>query len=503
MALALRYAARSDLGLIRDGNEDSGYAGPRLLVVADGMGGHAAGEVASTIAVRTMANLDEDSPGGDLLDTLAAAVDSANSHLRDMVHGDPDLDGMGTTLTALLRAGSRFGLVHVGDSRCYLLRDGELQQITHDHTFVQGLVDEGRITEDEARTHPHRSLLLRALDGRHDAEPDLTTFEVRTGDRLLVCSDGLCGYVDDASIERVLTSGSPDSASLELLQMALAAGGPDNITCVVADVVDGAAPVDPDSAAAAFGPLLVGAAAEQARGRMSDDTATQPAVVREGGAHAADAGADPEELRYAPRAPRRFRWLRRIVVLALLLGLLGFVGKFAYDWTQEQYYVADSGEGVAIYQGIHADVPLVTLSSLHEESGLPLSQLPSYWRNRVVDGIDATGLANAHNIVRELQDTARACAQAGEPQQTNPPQSPRPGSSPSAGDRNQRNDGQRTSAGRTPSSQASPNGSTGGRDGAAGRPEPSGSPTSGTNRPSPTPTSTPLPDDPDCAGATS
>lgn len=192
------------------------------------------------------------------------------------------------------------------------------------------------------------------------------------------------------------------------------------------------------------------------------------------------------------------------MVLALLLGVLGFVGKFAYDWTQEQYYVADSGEGVAIYQGIHADVPLVTLSSLHEESGLPLSQLPSYWRNRVVDGIDATGLANAHNIVRELQDTARACAQAGEPQQTNPPQSPRPGSSPSAGDRNQRNDGQRTSAGRTPSSpQASPNGSTGGRNGAAGRPEPSGSPTSGTNRPSPTPTSTPLPDDPDCAGATS
>jgi len=501
MSFALRYSATSDVGRVRKNNQDSGFASDQLLVVADGMGGAAAGDLASAVTVQTMRRLHDQHPD-DILSALAGAVQRANDRLGEIIEEDPSVEGMGTTVTAMMFDGDVMGLAHIGDSRAYLLRDAHLQQLTQDHTFVQGLVDEGRITEDEARTHPHRSLLLRALDGRHDAEPDLTTFEVRTGDRLLVCSDGLCGYVDDASIERVLASGSPDSASLELLQMALAAGGPDNITCVVADVVDGAAPADPDSAAAAFGPLLVGAAAEQARGRMSDDTATQPAVVREGGAHAADAGADPEELRYAPRAPRRFRWLRRIVVLALLLGVLGFAGKLAYDWTQEQYYVADSGEGVAIYQGIHADVPLVTLSSLHEESGLPLSQLPSYWRNRVVDGIDATGLANAHNIVRELQDTARACAQAGEPQQTNPPQSPRPGSSPSARDRNQRNDGGRTSAGRAPSSQASPNGSTGGRNGAAGRPGPSGSPSSGTNQPSPTPTSTPLPDDPDCAGAT-
>jgi protein phosphatase len=157
MALALRYAARSDTGLIRAINEDSGYAGPRLLVIADGVGGHAAGEVASSVAVAAMAALDEDSPGGDLLERLSSAVTGANSHLRDMVNGDPDLKGMGTTLTAVLRAGSRFGLVHVGDSRCYLLRGGQLQQITHDHTFVQTLVDEGRITAEEADHHPQRN----------------------------------------------------------------------------------------------------------------------------------------------------------------------------------------------------------------------------------------------------------------------------------------------------------------------------------------------------------
>ena len=154
MALALRYSARSDVGLLREINEDSGYAGPRLLVIADGVGGHAAGEVASSVAVGVLSGLDEDSPGGDLLEELADAIHTANQHLRDMVQGDPELAGMGTTVTALLRAGGRFGLVHVGDSRGYLLRNGELQRITKDHTFVQSLVEEGLLTAEEAAHHP-------------------------------------------------------------------------------------------------------------------------------------------------------------------------------------------------------------------------------------------------------------------------------------------------------------------------------------------------------------
>src|SRR5512135_2498801 len=185
MTLVLRYAVRSDVGLLRDGNEDSLYAGPRLLAVADGMGGHAAGEVASAIAIAALAPLDEDAPGADLTEALRRATISANDQLREMVSADSALDGMGTTLTAVLSAGVRLGLVHVGDSRAYLLRDRVLQQITHDHTLVQTLVDEGRLAAEEAGSHPQRSLLTRALDGRGSVELDLSVREARAGDRYL------------------------------------------------------------------------------------------------------------------------------------------------------------------------------------------------------------------------------------------------------------------------------------------------------------------------------
>ena len=195
MTLALRFAAVSHVGLLREGNEDSVYAGPQVLAVADGMGGHAAGEVASAVAIAALRHLDSDVPGSDLLDVLRASAESANEHLRDMVAGDPTLEGMGTTLTALLFAGSRIGLLHIGDSRAYLLRDGRIGQITHDHTLVQRLVDEGRISEQEAGSHPQRSLITRALDGREGIEPDLSVREARPGDRYLLCTDGLTGPV--------------------------------------------------------------------------------------------------------------------------------------------------------------------------------------------------------------------------------------------------------------------------------------------------------------------
>ncbi len=174
-----------------------------------------------------------------------------------MVHGDPDLSGMGTTLTALLRAGSRFGLVHVGDSRCYLLRDGQLQQITRDHTFVQTLLDEGRITAEEADHHPQRNLITHALDGREDVELDLSVREARAGDRYLLCSDGLSGVVSEETIRDTLAAeASTDVAVEQLVELALKGGGPDNITAIVADVVE--VETKPPSAV----PVTVGAAAE-------------------------------------------------------------------------------------------------------------------------------------------------------------------------------------------------------------------------------------------------
>jgi serine/threonine protein phosphatase PrpC len=211
VTLVLRYAARSDVGLVRSNNEDSVYAGARLLALADGM--------------------------GDLLAKLDAAVHSGNSAIAAQVEMEPDLEGMGTTLTAILFAGNRIGMIHIGDSRGYLLRDGELTQITKDDTFVQTLVDEGRITKEEAHSHPQRSLIMRALTG-HEVEPTLTMREVRLGDRYLLCSDGLSDPVSDETILDALKIPDVTDSADRLIELALRGGGPDNVTVVVADVVD-------------------------------------------------------------------------------------------------------------------------------------------------------------------------------------------------------------------------------------------------------------------------
>ncbi|HEY0938268.1 MAG TPA: PP2C family serine/threonine-protein phosphatase, partial [Trebonia sp.] len=261
MTLALRYSVRSDVGLLREGNEDSAYAGPHLLAVADGMGGHAAGEVASAATITTIAPLDVEDPGPDLVGALDDAVARANLRLQELIISDPAIEGMGTTLTALLWSDGYAALCHIGDSRAYLLRDGQFHQITHDHTLVQSLVDEGKITEDDVATHPHRSLLLRALDGRTIAEPDLVPLETYPGDRYLLCSDGLSGVVTELTLHQTLSSvPEPDKAALRLVDLAIKGGGPDNITCIVADVIDAHSSRVPPT----WQPVFAGAAANGA-----------------------------------------------------------------------------------------------------------------------------------------------------------------------------------------------------------------------------------------------
>jgi PPM family protein phosphatase len=259
MTLALRYAVRSDVGLLREGNEDSAYAGPHLLAVADGVGGNAAGEVASAATIKTIARLDAEDPGPDLVGALADAVATANLRLQELISSDPAIEGMGTTLTALLWSEGYGALCHVGDSRAYLLRDGQFIQVTHDHTLVQSLVDEGRITEDDAATHPNRSLLLRALDGRTIAETDLTLLETYPADRYLLCSDGLSGVMSEQTLHRVLASVRDlDEVTLRLVELAIEGGGPDNITCIVADVIDARSSRVPPTRQ----PVFAGAAAD-------------------------------------------------------------------------------------------------------------------------------------------------------------------------------------------------------------------------------------------------
>ncbi|MDK8799417.1 PP2C family protein-serine/threonine phosphatase [Corynebacterium coyleae] len=237
MKLALDFVAASDRGLVRTNNEDSAYAGPHLLVLADGMGGHAAGEVASQLMVEHMEHLDRDPKDADMLALLGAAAEDANASIAESVGTHPEQAGMGTTLTALMFNGQQFGLIHVGDSRGYLLRDGKLTQLTVDDTFVQSLVDEGKLAAEDVSSHPQKSLILKAYTGR-EVEPHLELVEVKPGDRVLLCSDGLSDPVTRETIEIALGDGTPEMAAQRLIELALRSGGPDNVTVVVAEVVE-------------------------------------------------------------------------------------------------------------------------------------------------------------------------------------------------------------------------------------------------------------------------
>ncbi|MBO0868408.1 MAG: serine/threonine-protein phosphatase [Micromonosporaceae bacterium] len=399
MTLTLRYAARSDRGLIRDGNQDSVYAGPRLLAVADGMGGMAAGDVASNIVIAAMAPLDEDVPGDALIDNLRSAVESANQQLRDAVDANPAMEGMGTTLTAMLFSGSKFGMVHIGDSRAYLLRDGEFVQVTKDDTYVQMLVDEGRISPEEASSHPQRSLLTRALDGR-DIDPEYRVRPAVPGDRYLICSDGLTAVVSTDTIAETMREYVDPAQCVErLVQLALRGGGPDNVTVIIADVTD--------DDIMEQRPVVGGAAAR--------DRGLAPTV--EGSTPASRASAlsaprpplpenPPEEEHDRPKRHP----LRTSLLVLILLALIG--GGLWYGWrlTQSQYYIGATPDGaVVIFRGIPGQIAGVHLSNVYSRPTTPvrLDDLTKVAQDRVRQGsIQANTAADAQRKLDELLNPA-------------------------------------------------------------------------------------------------
>ncbi len=401
MTLSLRLGAVSDVGRSRKKNDDSGYAGPHFVMVADGMGGAPAGDLASALAISTMRRLDAPAPD-DMLEALAGAVHRANDRLAETIEEDSSVEGMGTTVTAVLFDGERIGVAHLGDSRGYLWRDGELLRLTSDHTWVQSLIDEGRINEEEAKVHSHRSLLLKVLDGRHDNDPDLTLYDVQAGDRILLCSDGLSSFVDHDRLERVMSIGNADAVATELVQLALEGASNDNITVVIADVVD-----EPASEAA---PLVVGAAADPPRRPLGRLRAWGHREEHEPHEVLMTEDIDPEELRYAPREPRRYRWLRRGILAAVVLAVLVVGGMYSYGWSQDQYYVAEHDGKVAIFQGVQADLPGIEMHHVYEEQDLELTELPTYRRSQVLEGVNADDLDNARKIVAQLEGFAKACA---------------------------------------------------------------------------------------------
>ncbi|RUP86608.1 Stp1/IreP family PP2C-type Ser/Thr phosphatase [Dermabacter sp. HSID17554] len=396
MTIALRYAAKTDVGLVRSNNQDSGYAGSHLLVVADGMGGHAGGDVASSVAVGTLAELETDAPGTDIVAALESAVLDANDAILRRAREEPQLAGLGTTVTALLRAGNKFALVHIGDSRAYLVRDGQCTQVTKDHTFVQRLIDEGRLTPEEAERHPQRSMIMRVL-GDVDADPelDLSLKPAVPGDRWMLCSDGLSGLVSFETISDVLaTVEDPEECAEHLVELALKAGGPDNITCVIADVIDldTLRKGDPGPSS---GSVVVGAAA---RDRHRPTAATGPAA-RAAALTREEAPYEDED--YEEEPPRRSTW--PVIALFTLIGALLVGGVwFAYDWTQDQYYVGSDGENVVVYKGIAQDLGPLSLSHEEEVTDVALNDLQPVTQTQVTNTISAKNREDADRIVAQL-----------------------------------------------------------------------------------------------------
>jgi protein phosphatase len=397
MSLALRYAARSDRGLIRGNNQDSVYAGPRLLAVADGMGGHAAGDLASKVVIAALEHLDDDTPSGDMLQALRQAIFEGSEHLREVIRDAPQLEGMGTTLTAILFAGGRLALAHVGDSRAYQLRDGQLSQITHDDTFVQTLIDDGRITPEEANSHPQRSLLLRALNGQ-DVEPDLSMREARPGDRYLLCSDGLSGVVSEETLAEALKDPDPQSTADRLIELALRSGGPDNITVIVADVVEDGGGL------AAMEPVVDGAAGDNIGQRQVDPRSAA------GRAALADPPAPPppsDTAQYGP-PPKRRRPLRTALVAVGVLLVLAAAGIGFYVWALGHWFVGVEGEGgtqrVAVFRGLDVSVAGIDLYRVDHDTDLAVSDLTPAARSRVSSGITATSATDARRILAALRD---------------------------------------------------------------------------------------------------
>ena len=354
--------ARTDVGRVREGNEDSYMVHEPLFAVADGMGGHQGGEVASKLALDTLLEATDGV-------ALAQAVQDANRAVFERAGSDPALAGMGTTLTAFIADGDTLRLAHVGDSRAYLLRDGELQRITTDHTVVEGLVEKGELTPQEASIHPQRSILTRAVGVEGDVQVDQASLDLRPGDRLLLCSDGLTGMIEDDHINRILEERpDPQDAADALVEAANEAGGQDNVTAVVIDVVDSHAQAAPTEAVAA--------------------PASRPA----------------DRFAVGERGRRRWPWKALAWMLAALVLLGGSLFAVKQLFVDRQWFVGISGESVALYRGIPAEPLGFDLATLVEETQIPAADATQLAEYRDLDeGITANSEEEARSIIAQIQ----------------------------------------------------------------------------------------------------
>lgn len=410
MTLRLRYVAHSEVGLVRKNNQDSGYASPTMLVVADGMGGAAAGDLASAVAIRELREADVPHEGEAMLESFVEAIHRANDQIADQVGNDSSLDGMGTTVCGAMFDGTQLGLAHIGDSRGYRYRDGDLTRLTRDHSWVQQLIDEGRITESEALVHPHRSLILKVLNGQPNNEPDVALIDVVEGDRLLFCSDGLCGLVEDDKIAEILAKPDLDDVMSDLIAAAHEGGGLDNITIVLADLTTDEVDLTP---------VILGAALTQEIpdvGNKTLDLGGDEDTVRQDAAGNPLPAAPPpvsaaaaERARYAPVPPRRGRAVRFVLATAIALVILAAIVGGLYSAARQYYFVGANVGRVAIFQGW----PATPTATVFEQTAVSVTDLPQLYQLRVLQAqYPAGSLEAARSTVNELALIEAKCKAA-------------------------------------------------------------------------------------------
>jgi protein phosphatase len=403
--------ASSHIGRVRATNQDSGYAGTHLFLVADGMGGHAGGDVASSRATQAVtAVADERFDSIDIAQArIVESVKNSAAELVDAVREHPDLSGMGTTVSALLRHNNHVVIAHIGDSRIYRLRGGVLEQITTDHTFVQKLVETGRIAQEEALVHPRRNVLMRVLgDVAGSVDVDTAVLDTEPGDRWMLCSDGLCGYATESAIAHVLTT-EPDAAKAasKLINLALERGAPDNVTVVIAGVNE-------TNMSAAAKPMLVGAASQP----LIFDTITQrlpkvaSRIFHSGTTSREEEYFEPadyldtliaEDKRRA--AKRRVRWS---IYLTSGLAVLALIGIYGYVWTQSQFFVGTDKDSVVIYRGVNADFGSIPLNTMVRDTNIPLSSLSQFVRTSVELTIPVLSLKQALLVVERIENVSQS-----------------------------------------------------------------------------------------------
>ena len=416
MTLALRYVAHSEIGLVRKNNQDSAYISPTMLMVADGMGGAAAGDLASAVAIRELKAADGSFAGEEMLDVVGDAIDRAGEVISELVEADASLDGMGSTVCGVMFDGTRLGVANIGDSRAYLYREGVLSRLTRDHSWVQTLVDEGRITEAEALEHPHRSLILKVINGQPHHQPDLQLVDVQPGDRLLICSDGLCGMVTDKVIAAEL-DGDRELVLAALIRLAHHEGGQDNITIILADVIEG------ESEGATE---VLGAAATLDLDNPATETTSRQAVFAAETAPRPDPGAG-ELVRYSPVARRRAStWVKVVLGVFIPVLAIGGAGTLWYSYTQGQYYLGAHEATLAIFQGVPEPVFNLPLSHVVEEDTTRVVDLPPYYQERVLETMPADSLDAARSTLATLRLKAAECIR----QRTMPQSTPTPTPTP-------------------------------------------------------------------------